>query len=446
MFVAKPPNLTEILDSLGPEDFSRLMGQPLPHAREYLHWDKMRHLEPPSGLNHREWWFITVTSRRSSLRQLPLQSVTGDHLSFSLPDRLLELLHQVDQHCAGRIAMPDELTSSGDARDHYLVNSLMEEAIRSSQLEGATTSRHAAKEMLRSGRNPRDRGERMILNNYRAIGFMRERVEEKLTPGLVFELHKIITEGTLDNPGSAGRLQQPDEERVAVFDRDDGHPVHLPPPATELPARLDLLCRFANGNLEAEGIFIHPVLKATLLHFQLAYDHPFEDGNGRTARALFYWQMLREGYWLTEYLSISRIFRDAPSRYVKAFMLTETDGGDTTYFLLHQLEVIHRAIEEFNSYLRGKAEEVRKLEKLMRQGRKFNRRQLELLGEGLREPGRSFSIPDHAAIHLVSHETARTDFNRLAGEGLLFRESRDGHAYRYVVPPNLELRLRDARG
>lgn len=441
MYVAKPPSLEDLWDSLNTEDLRRLMATDLPEDGRYLHWDRLRHLEPPQDLSHEQWWLLITMARRRSQRSLPLRTVEGTRFTFQLPDRLLELLHRVDQRCAGRIAIPDALTSSDDARQHYLVNSLIEEAIRSSQLEGATTSRQAAKEMLRSGRKPRDRGERMILNNYRAINFMRERVNQDLSPELILELHRIVTEGTLDNPESAGRLQTAEEDRVAVYDRDDGSPVHLPPPADELPERMERLCRFANEEDNA-GAFLHPVLKAVLLHFQLAYDHPFEDGNGRTARALFYWQMLKSGYWLTEYLSISRVFYEAPSKYVRAFMLTETDGGDTTYFLLYHLEAINRAIGEFDDYLSRKAGELRQIERLIRQDGRFNRRQLELLGAALRQPGRVFSVREHASIHLVSQETARLDFKRLIESGLLVRESKDGHTVLYMAPPDLERRLR----
>ncbi len=138
----------------------------------------------------------------------------------------------------------------------------------------------------------------------------------------MLELHRILTEGTLDDPTAAGRLQRPDEERIAVVDATDGSLIHTPPPATELPARLQALCDFANQGEDESDSFIHPVVRAILLHFFLAYDHPFEDGNGRTARALFYWAMRTNGYWLAEYLSISRILREAPAQYSRAFLFT----------------------------------------------------------------------------------------------------------------------------
>jgi Fic family protein len=105
--------------------------------------------------------------------------------------------------------MPEVVTADGQAKQHYLVNSLMEEAIRSSQLEGASTSRHAAKELLRTGRPPRDRSERMIINNFLAMQYMREQMGDRLTPAAVLELQRILTADTFDGPGASGRLQNP---------------------------------------------------------------------------------------------------------------------------------------------------------------------------------------------------------------------------------------------
>ena len=66
--------------------------------------------------------------------------------------------------------------------------------------------------------------------------------------------------------------------------------------------------------VEIAGGFIHPMIRSIILHFWLAYDHPFVDGNGRTARALFYWSMLRHGYWLFEFISISQIILKGPDQ------------------------------------------------------------------------------------------------------------------------------------
>jgi Fic family protein len=178
-----------------------------------------------------------------------------------------------------------------------------------------------------------------------------------------------------------------------------------------------------------------------LLHFWLAYDHPFEDGNGRTARALFYWHMRTRGYWLAEYLSISRILADAPARYGRSFLHTETDALDTTYFIVYQLEVIQRAIAELHSYLARKVSEIRDVEQLMQADpTAFNHRQVALLGHAVRTPGQVYSFQTHATSHGVTHETARNDILPLVEKGLLVRQ-RAGRKHLFSARPDLAQHL-----
>jgi Fic family protein len=409
-----------------------------PVAPGYLHWDKLRHITPPDGITHETWW--ALTKFRRTTQPFPLLALDGTPCRYGTPDDVQRLLHFVDKQCAGQVAMEEVVTDDDQARQHYLVSGLMEEAIRSSQLEGASTTRQVAKDLLRTGREPVDRSEQMILNNYRALTFMREDAGDRLTPETVLELQRILTEGTLDEPDAAGRLQRPDETRVAVYDSRD-RILHMPPPAEELPARLQALCDFANEPIDGAR-FIHPVVRAILLHFWLAYDHPFVDGNGRTARALFYWYLRTRGYWLVEYLSISRILREAPAQYTRAFLYAETDDNDTTYFLLHQLEVVERAVHELYAYLRRKMGEVRAVESLIADDERFNHRQLALLSDALRHPERRYTFAGHAREHRVTHETARTDLSQLAQRELLLR-TRHGRGYRFSAPADIELRLRN---
>lgn len=373
------------------------------------------------------------------MRNLPLRDEKGESLRYAAPDEVQELLHFVDQHASGAIAIPESVLGDEAAKRHYIVNSLMEEAIRSSQLEGANTTRVAAKELIRSGRKPQDRSERMIVNNYNAMLFMREEVGDRLYPEAVLELHRRLTEGTLDDPGSEGRLQTPGEERVVVWDEQEGRLLHRPPPAAQLSERLNTMCRFANGDEETDG-FLHPVLRAILLHFWLAYDHPFVDGNGRTARALFYWSMRVQGYWITEFLSISRLLRQAPMQYGRSFLYTETDGGDTTYFLLYQLKVIKRAIEELHDYLERKLAEISAVERVLKGSDHFNHRQLALLGNAVRNPTQRYTFRSHAVSHRVSHESARQDLLELTRLGYL-EKRRVGRRYWFFPSDDLPQRL-----
>ena len=316
-----PPDYSRLFTRLAPERFKALIREgtlgTAGRNDEYRHWDRLRHLTPPGDLSLEEWWLSLKVARATNARELPFSDAGGLRFRYCLPDTALAMLHDIDGRASGEIAISEQVTNPLTSKQ-YIVNSLIEEAITSSQLEGASSTRQVAKEMLQTGRPPRDRSERMIVNNFRGMGFVQEHRTDPLSLDFILELHRIVTEGTLDDPKAAGTLQQPGEDRVEVRDG-KGTLLHRPPPSEQLPARIAALCDFANATGHTDG-FLHPVVRAVVVHFWLAYDHPFLDGNGRTARALFYWSMLHQGYWLTEYLSISRLLRRAPARYARSFL------------------------------------------------------------------------------------------------------------------------------
>jgi Fic family protein len=312
----------------------------------------------------------------------------------------------------------------------------MEEAITSSQLEGAATTREVAKKMLAEGRKPRDRSERMIVNNYMTMRHIFKLRDTPMTPDVVFQIHEEISTDVLDNPDGAGRFRKANEV-VNVSDI-DGTVFHTPPSAEELPARLEAMCNFANG--KAPDYFIHPVIRGIILHFWLAYDHPFVDGNGRTARALFYWQLLHAGYWLFEFISISQFLRKAPVKYGTAFLHTETDDNDLTYFIIHQATVIRRALKELHDYVVRKSSETRACMDALQKHPELNHRQQALIAHAVRHPGFAYQIAGHGARHAVAYATARADLLKLSKMKLL-EHRKAGRAFIFVAPGDLESRL-----
>jgi Fic family protein len=442
-----PPSMTALMKRVGQQGGGELMRtvlaaglDPAPDGK-YRHWDTLRHLKPPADITLEEWWFAIKLARMPMYKKLPLTDAGGRHFRFATPDVAVELLHQIDCDASGRIAVAEEVTNPA-TRDYYLVNSLMEEAITSSQLEGASTTHKVAKEMIRTGREPRDVPERMIFNNYRAMNHVRDIVKEEFTAKRLFELHSMLTDGTLANPDAAGRFRRADdpEEDIVVSDRTDGQTLHTPPPAGQLQARMEAMIDFANGK-DKKAAFVHPVVRSILLHFWLAYDHPFVDGNGRAARALFYWSMLKHGYWLSEYLSISKILKKAPGRYSRAFLYTETDENDATYFLLFQMSVIRQAIRELHSFLKHKMAEIRATEAMIRNSVHFNHRQLALISHALKHVHAEYTMEGHARSHRVSHETARADLYDLERKKLLVRR-KQGRVFYFSAVADLAARLK----
>ena len=434
---AKPPNF-QTLWALVAADANRLISivqaveGPLVSGK-YLHWDKLRYYEPPGDLSHEEWW-VGIKLRRQG-QKISLLDKASDPFTFNLVDPIPEYLHEIDFLTGGVIRMPEQVTNP-DTRNSYMVRSLVEEAFTSSQLEGAASTRKIAKELVRQGRMPRDRGERMILNNYRAMQRIIDVKNEPLSKELVFEIHRMVTDNALDDPSAAGRFRRDDEYRI-VGD-DEGGVFHEPPIAGELERRMLAMCDFANGSPEAQ--FIHPAVRSMILHFWLAYDHPFIDGNGRTARALFYWSMLRHEYWMFEFISISHAILKSSVSYGRAFLHSETDGNDLTYFLLYHAAVVRKAISDLNSYIERRSRELKSLESELRGMLTLNYRQRELIGHAIRHPGRSYTVESHRASHNVSRQTSNNDLLDLVQRGLLKRV-RTGREHSFVADAELEQKL-----
>jgi Fic family protein len=431
---AQPPDFQSLLKAANAGEridriLSKTARRELP--RKYLHWDKLRHLKTPKGWSHEDLWLALKMQRLAAAKSIPLRDKNGRPFNYCVPDAIAEQLHEIDVGAGGTIGMPEQITNP-QTRDQYIVRSLMEEAITSSQLEGAVTTRKIAKEMIRTGRPPKDRSERMILNNFRTMRKIIEIRDQPLTRDLVFDIHRLVTEGALDDESAAGRFRRADE-RITVQD-EEGEIYHDPPPAEELDERLTMMCSFANA--ETPDHFVHPVLRAIILHFWLGYDHPFVDGNGRTARALFYWAMLWNRYWLFEFISISEILVRAPAKYARSFLYTETDSNDLTYFIIYQTEVIKRAVEGLHTYIKQKADELRQTEALLRHSGNLNHRQEALLGHALRHPDTRYTIEGHRLSHAIAYDTARNDLLQLHKLELL-NVRKSGKALLFYAAPDL---------
>ena len=126
----------------------------------YWHWEELRHRPPPQGVSLEECSLVTKLRRQAGFRQIPLRDKSGNPFVFNVPDSVVEQLHYIDRGAGGLIGTLEPVTSH-QTRDRYLIRSLMEESITSSQLEGAVTTREVAEQMLSSGRKPRDKSERM---------------------------------------------------------------------------------------------------------------------------------------------------------------------------------------------------------------------------------------------------------------------------------------------
>lgn len=401
-----------------PDALQRLQSQlpdllPLAHREDrYLPWDEFRRRRAPTGLSVTEWWFVTRLTRDASARPLPLSDRRGQPFRYCPTDPLLQGIDEVNARLSSPIL---DITQR-----QALINSRMEESIASSQLEGAATTREVARRMLRGRRRPRTDGERMIANNYAAALMIGEHRDQPLTEEFLLELHRTLTTGTLKDPTAAGRMQRPGEPRVVVADL-EGNDLHVPPPAEELPGRMEQLIAFTNG---VSTVWLPPLLRAFAVHFMVGHDHFFVDGNGRLARALFHWTMLRQGFDAVEFAPISRLLLRTPARYGRAYLHTELES-DLTYFFLFQLDVLLRSLTLVEQELASTTAGLDLMEQRFKDLEdRFNHRQLALLTELEADPNALFTVASHATTHGVSLPTAQSDLDSLTTAGLLVRHKR----------------------
>lgn len=375
---------------------------------DYLYWDKVKHLAP-KDMTAEHLWQAVKLQRKTELQRVKFGKYT---FSFNVTTIMQSLLHDFDLNMGGSLSA-DGIIPNND-KQIYLVSSIMEEAIASSQMEGASTTRKVAKDMLRKKLSPTNKSQQMILNNYRTIQQLNEQKDKVLTMDVLLEIHQNISEHTLDNPADEGRLRNTDD--IYVMDAINGEIAHTPPSYTEIDSILQDVFTFANEDNPKR--FIHPIVKGIILHFMIAWIHPFVDGNGRTARSLVYWYLLKKGYWLTEYLSISRIIYKNKKRYERMFLYTEADDKDMTYFILYNLQVMKKAYEDLKLYLARKQEE-RKSILMYNDIDGINARQMRIL-RLLDEAPSSILLPQEVANRFgVSERTARNDLQTLTDMGKL---------------------------
>ena len=348
---------------------------------EYLYWDKVKYLTP-KGVDPQLFWGAVKMKRQMQLQTIRFGKYT---FSFMITPLMQSLLHEFDLKMGGSLSA-NGVISPRD-RQIYLVNSIMEEAIASSQMEGASTTRKVAKDMLRKELRPKNRSQQMIVNNYATIKQLVEEKGQVLDLNMLLDIHRSITTNTLDNPEDEGRLRQTDD--IYVIDAITGSVAHTPPSHTEIEELLHDLFAFASDKDKSN--FIQPIIK-----------------------------MLKKDYWMTEYLSISRVIYKNKKRYERMFLYTEADHMNMTYFIQHNLQVMKKAYEDLKTYLSVKMEERNSvLQYCDIEG--INERQMQILKIINDTPSLVLSSLEVSNRFGVSDKTARTDLKVLTELGYLKR-------------------------
>ena len=375
---------------------------------DYEYWDKVKYKKLPEGFTPQMLWTNVKASR---LRNMILVWEKYG-INLCVTSQMQRLCHEFDMKFGSFWEVEGDTQSA--EKKYYLSSSLMEEAIYSSKMEGASTTRIVAKDMLRKKKSPQNKSQQMIANNYNTIQYIVEHKDEPLTEETLLHIHRLMTEKTMDNPEDTGRFRTND--KVVVADMAEGDIIYTPPSFQEIPEFVESLCDFFNN--DNPRTFIHPIIRGIIVHFMLAFMHPFADGNGRTARALFYWYMLKEKYWLTEYMSISRVIAKSKPSYEKSFRYVENDGNDIGYFVAYNLRALDISYQQLTDYIQRKQREKKAATSFMIAGN-INYRQAMILQRLKEEPNTIMTVKDVQEQFSVSSMTARKDLSDLVQQGYL---------------------------
>jgi Fic family protein len=400
--------------------------------KEYIYWDKFKYYNFPASVTPQEAWAFIKLSRSSSSEKTPIKSISSGDFSYNIPKSLYQKLNFIDTHGAGLLkSFQDKPSSSQTSK--YIISSLTEESIASSQIEGANTTHKIAKDMILSQRKPRNKSEQMIVNNYLAMQKIAQWKDLDLTEQMLLDLQKLLVDQTVEDSSIGGRFRK-DKDEIVVSDQITGEVAHVPPKEEVMLSELRRFIEYANKTEDKEDEFIHPVIKASVLHFWFAYLHPFADGNGRSSRAIFYWYLLKNDYWLIEYVSISRTIKQSRKAYDNAFLYSENDDNDMTYFLLYITETFKKSILQFMEYFERKEIEIKDIKANSPTSSKFNIRQTILLQYFSEHPDESIDVVTHQNKNGVSRPSANNDLYRLVKKGFL-TETRSGKKLVYM--PNI---------
>ncbi|MBL7078269.1 Fic family protein [Candidatus Shapirobacteria bacterium] len=400
----------------------------------YIYWDKFQYKVQDNILDSEELWYLIRQFRNISSTEILIKSEGGEFFKWLRLPSTEEYLHEIDMVSGGQL-LPYPNVISQSNQQTFINRGIIEEAIASSQLEGAHTTRAVAKKMIIEKREPRNESERMIFNNYKTINAIEEDYKSKnLSLDLLFEIHGMLTQETV-NKTEQNRLRN-DKDEIAVQGQigSTEYISHVPPNERFVKSEINRLIEYANDQTNEK--FTHPIIKAIFLHFWVGYLHPFTDGNGRLARALFYWYLLRKGYWTFMFLPISTVIKKAPGQYSLAYIYSEQDGLDITYFYDFHLRKILQAIREFQSYLENKIKENKKVDMIISKKIVLNERQKQLVHYFISDTNPSTTVSSHSVVNNVSRQTAAKDLKQLESVSFLYSK-KEGKYVRYYPSEKL---------
>ena len=354
-------------------------------------------------------WREIEEDRHRKANPLGLLDKKGKPFWFVLSPALLDLISEIERNRGflASLKLPkkflDRLASEKEKREAYY----------SSHIEGAVTSLEVALLHLNkpSRKDYGDESLQMIVNNRDALEFIRGQSAKPFSHETICKLHKILVRNThKKRPITVGEYRK---GPIYVIDG-QGQAVYEGPPASEVKRMMDSFIQWMNSASE-----IHPLIKAALVHLYFVHVHPFDDGNGRSARALSNLFLMKQDYQFINFLSPSDYFDHHRGEYYCAIQNAEPHDSDATFFILYYLKALAEQLATVQAEIQ-KEENVKNIRDLLsaKVQARLDKKQIKALQWMLENP-EAMTTKKYCKLGQCSDETARKDFNQLLRAGLI---------------------------
>ncbi|MCB9073749.1 MAG: Fic family protein [Bdellovibrionaceae bacterium] len=390
--------------------------------REYKTPDEMyyrlKNKSPKSAVSN---WSETqkkiISLRKTTAVPLFLKTL-GKNFWFYPADCILQKADTLEKT---GVQLHQTIVQNASFKEEFFLDSMIEEAITSAIYEGANSTRAKAQELIASGNLPKNKNEWMLINNYEAMKWIKENRSRSVSKEVIESIHQIVTRNTLegDNANFSGRFRTD-----TVHVRSSRNEIkHEGIPFKQIENTLNEVFQLTAENPR----YFPTVIRGILLHYFIAYIHPFFDGNGRTARALFYFKAMRNNLHFVELLSVSAYLKNHGKQYEKSFEKVVGNELDITYFIDFNLDALLKAVQEVErkvTYLMSLTQ--------IKDHLPISDNQIGLLQRLALNKFRKISIEEYASQINKSREIARQELKQLQELGFL-QEEKSGKKFVYHV-------------
>ena len=221
-------------------------------------------------------------------------------IKVPLTNEILKYITEIDKNRYNVSAIKLSKTVANKLRK----NSKKKSSYASNKIEGNPLSEKQVDEVIENDERKHFlKPEQEVRNYFLALNYLEEKAEkkEKFSKKLILDVQKLVEKGaSKEKIGLRGPM--PPGVLFAVYDSKSGNPDYIPPEYCDIPELLDELVEYVNTTDD------HPLIVAAVVHYQLVTIHPFEDGNGRTARLLSGYVMDINGYGFNGIGSLEEYF------------------------------------------------------------------------------------------------------------------------------------------